>query len=194
MFCENCGSPLSDYAKFCNNCGTKTPDSKYVCPKCGAKYSKEHTYCEQCGINLLTTKKISKPVSRIRNVRIFKLYDEALPFTITVNRLKRVKIRCNDRSDTYSLLPGGYVDLVMYHDRLTIKPNFLWGARKIFNIIFSSSVYPVSEIKSFTLAENRLMLVMESGGRLVLSKKGSGIKTFYSKATLLIEPDVSTGG
>ncbi|MDR1735678.1 MAG: zinc ribbon domain-containing protein [Oscillospiraceae bacterium] len=54
MFCEKCGSPLSEGAKFCKTCGAGVvpPAAGLTCKVCGAAASEGMAFCEVCGARL----------------------------------------------------------------------------------------------------------------------------------------------
>ena len=48
MYCNVCGSKLSEDAKFCAECGAPVSREK-ICTKCGNKLTPEQKFCPQCG-------------------------------------------------------------------------------------------------------------------------------------------------
>lgn len=53
MYCEQCGSLISDDARFCSKCGIKVKIIRQQCPDCGCLLKDEDIYCERCGKRLL---------------------------------------------------------------------------------------------------------------------------------------------
>lgn len=57
MFCQSCGTKLSEDAAFCSNCGAAiqkpTPG---ICNSCGAKLSENAAFCISCGASVDTGK------------------------------------------------------------------------------------------------------------------------------------------
>lgn len=64
MFCEKCGTVLSDDAKFCSKCGTKLEKKvpeKVFCTKCGKQYPRTQLFCTNCGNRLDISEEIVQP-------------------------------------------------------------------------------------------------------------------------------------
>ena len=62
MYCEYCGSEISENAKFCSNCGAENhpKEKKIICPKCCSTDIDQNTYkCRACGFEL---KKPAPPI------------------------------------------------------------------------------------------------------------------------------------
>ncbi len=67
MFCDKCGSLLSDSAKFCSSCGNKIqPEpAKIKCPGCGVPCDADMIYCENCGTKITNEDNTSSPAPSI---------------------------------------------------------------------------------------------------------------------------------
>ena len=49
MFCRNCGSRISDFAKICVKCGVPVESGSQYCQNCGIPLQPGMNYCPRCG-------------------------------------------------------------------------------------------------------------------------------------------------
>ena len=74
MYCDHCGSPISENNKFCKNCGKpvnvappvpapEEPKKKPLCPYCGTPFEEGEVFCSHCGNKLQGAPVMQPPVT-----------------------------------------------------------------------------------------------------------------------------------
>ena len=74
MYCDHCGSPISENNKFCKNCGKpvnvappvpapEEPKKKPPCPYCGTPFEEGEVFCSHCGNKLQGAPVMQPPVT-----------------------------------------------------------------------------------------------------------------------------------
>lgn len=191
MFCENCGSPLSDYAEFCKNCGVKTPVSENICPECGTVYTDNQVFCEQCGSKLNPPSAPPRPdppepvavksvkEGKLKRVRMFVSNpQQSAPVMITVSL------------PTGAMFGVGFVDVELSADRMRITCNKLWGSPVLFRRVFGADTVLYADIQSVRREDKRFVLTMKSGNQLAFATGKPDAVDFFTNIQSLIE----TGG
>lgn len=91
MYCNVCGSKLSEDAKFCAECGAPVSREK-ICTKCGNKLTPEQKFCPQCGTPAENEQ--SEPQSKKKEKQ----------------GIKELKFKSNVVEDALKKIPGNVID------------------------------------------------------------------------------------
>ncbi|MBQ3969479.1 MAG: zinc ribbon domain-containing protein [Clostridia bacterium] len=122
MFCNKCGSPLTDGAKFCSSCGSKiqSEPAKIKCPGCGVLCDADTIYCENCG--MLVTGAESTAASAA-DVQVQPKRDQPDRISVSVQQKQAPTAAGATQSGGQNIRPdiGGGADL---------PPASVWGTRQ----------------------------------------------------------------